>query len=162
MAALRHECHVLFEVKGKAVWILHVLMEIPFFCSRPKQGRAGHEIGEGAANAGHRWPQPAFWVLASQNPGQNSGFGFPIVWNLLESRQSPTPLSPIVNSDQLCLHVVSLSLSDVLAVCNATRRFFSAFSLLWSSTLGCLRVWQFPLHLLVSDLARPASCPLPH
>ena len=28
----------------------------------------------------------------------------------------------------------------------------------------CLRVWHFPLHLLVSELARPASvsCPLPH
>ena len=33
-----------------------------------------------------------------------------------------------------------------------------------SSTLGCLRAWQFPLHFLVSDLACPHSalCPLPH
>ena len=36
-------------------------------------------------------------------------------------------------------------------------------SLCSSSSLGCLRAWQSPLHLVVSDLARPAcvSCPLP-
>ena len=33
-----------------------------------------------------------------------------------------------------------------------------------SSTLGCLRAWQFPLHFLVSDPAYPRCllCPLPH
>ena len=33
-----------------------------------------------------------------------------------------------------------------------------------NGTLGCLRAWQFPLHLLVSDLARPTYLifPLPH
>ena len=33
-----------------------------------------------------------------------------------------------------------------------------------SSTPGCLRAWQFPLHFLVSDSAYPRCllCPLPH
>jgi len=37
---------------------------------------------------------------------------------------------PVVNSDHLCLHVVSLFLSGALAVDNATPWVFSAFSLL--------------------------------
>ena len=62
----------------------------------------------------------------------------------------------------LGLHAVSLLLSGVLAGLNATRWFFLSLQFSMCS-LGYLRACQFPLHLLVSDLARPTcvSCPLP-
>ena len=63
--------------------------------------------------------QPLNPLQTPHSEGQRlSMSAFPLPLN--QSWDSSVP-SPVVNSDQLCPHVVSLSLSDALAVYNATR-----------------------------------------